>query len=182
MLRNWVPRQHRHFASRTSFGHGDLPRSSALIRSATGAVPQAAVHTMTSEELRSEPRGEKAPSAAGTSGGKVPIRNQDGDHHWEHVRLKEFMAIERYNTDQAQERVKRSWDSKYNSDPSSSAHPLPSFKIFCVFVGHSTAPLKCMIEGYHLPASCSKIAFPLRSALRAPRSKFCFTEFFLTTR
>jgi hypothetical protein len=118
-------------------------RSKSLIRSATGAVPQATVHTITSEELRSEPSVEKTLSAAGASGGKVPIGNQDGDHHWKHVRLKEFMTIECYNTEQPQERVKRSWDRECNCHPSSPAHRLPSFNIFCFFVGHSTSPLKC---------------------------------------
>ena len=101
------------------------------------------MHTITSEELRSEPSAEETLSAAGASGGKVPIGNQDGDHHWEHVRLKEFMAIECYDTDQPQERVERSRDRECNCRPSSPAHLLPSFNIFCFFVGHSTSPLKC---------------------------------------
>ena len=101
------------------------------------------MHTITSEELRSEPSAEETLSAAGASGGKVPIGNQDGDHHWEHVRLKEFMAIECYDADQPQERVERSRDRECNCRPSSPAHLLPSFNIFCFFVGHSTSPLKC---------------------------------------
>jgi hypothetical protein len=88
------------------------------------------VHTITSEELRSAPSIEKTLSAAGASGGKVPIGNQDGNHHWQHVRLKEFIAIEYYNTEQPQERVERSWDRESNCDPSSPAHPLPRFNIF----------------------------------------------------
>lgn len=117
------------------------------------------MHTITSEELRSEPSLEETLSAAGASGGKVPIGNQDGDHHWEHVRLKEFMAIKCYDTDQPQQRVKRSRDRECNCRPSSPAHLLPSFNIFCFFVGHSTSPLKCRER--RIPLRAKDTTYPL---------------------
>ena len=141
-----------------NMSHGGR-RPRIVYSAATGAVPQATMHTITSEGLRSAPSVEKTLSAAGASGGKVPIGNKDGNHHWQYVRLKEFMAIERYNTAQRQERVERSWNRKCNCDPSSPAHPLPSFKIFCFFVDHSTSLLNCREPRIPLTRLCLQEPF-----------------------